>query len=58
MTVAVRLTVCKQIFKWAVEHGEIDASPARDVKKSSGLAKPTRPALTAALALAVWNYRV
>lgn len=57
MTVAVRLTVCKQIFKWAVEHGEIDASPARDVNKSRGLAKTKRPALTEEQELAVEKYR-
>lgn len=56
-TVNTHLVVCKQVFAWAVEHGEIDNSPARDVRKSKGLPKAKRFALTEEQELAVENYR-
>lgn len=45
-TVGIELTVCKQIFSYAVLAGDIDISPATEVKKPSGLPEKKREALT------------
>lgn len=45
-TVAIELGVIKQIFAHAVVAGDIDVSPATEVKHSKRLPKTKRPALT------------
>lgn len=45
-SVQTELAVLKMIFSHAVLQGDIDASPAAEVKKSRGLPKKTRTALT------------
>lgn len=45
-TVAIDLSVCKQIFSYAVLTGDINVSPATEVKKSRGLPRKKRNALT------------
>lgn len=45
-SVQVELSVCKMIFSHAVLAGDIDVSPAAEVRKSRGLPKQKREALT------------
>ena len=45
-SVQIELAVCKMIFAHAVLHGDIDVSPAAEVKKSRGLPTKKREALT------------
>lgn len=45
-TVAIELSVCKQIFSHAVQHGDIAISPAVQISKSKGLPFHPRNALT------------
>lgn len=56
-TVDVELTIIKQIFAYAVvKSGDIDASPASEIKKSRNLPKKKRSALTVEQELAVEAY--
>lgn len=45
-TVGIELSVCKQIFSHAVLAGDIDVSPAAEVRKRRGLPRKKREALT------------
>lgn len=45
-TVSIELSVCKQIFSYAVLAGDIDISPATEVSKSRGLPHKERDAIT------------
>ena len=57
-TVDIEITVIKQIFTYAVvESGDIAISPAAEVKKSRGLPKKKRSALTEDQERAVENFR-
>lgn len=56
-TIELQLTVCKQIFSWAVLHGDIDISPATEVKKPKGTMKGVRGSLTAEQIRTVSKYR-
>lgn len=46
-SVQIELAVCKMIFAYAVINGDIDVSPAAEVRKSRGLPTKKREALTA-----------
>ncbi len=57
-TVSAEISVIKQIFRYAVtESGDIDASPAVDIRRSKGLPHKKRNALTAEQEAAVEAYR-
>ena len=56
-TIELQLTVCKQIFSWAVLHGDMDISPATEVRKPKGTVKGSRGSLTAEQIQAVNKYR-
>ena len=57
-TVSIELSVLKQIFTYAViDSGDIETSPASEARKSKGLPKKRRGALTEAQELAVEAYR-
>lgn len=57
-TVNTEITVIRQIFRYAVnESGDIDVSPASELRKSKGLPKSVRNALTPEQERAVEEYR-
>lgn len=56
-TITLQLTVCKQIFRWAVVHGDIDVSPAAEVRVPRGAVKGKRGSLTPEQIQTVTRYR-
>ena len=56
-TISLQLTVLKQVFRWAVVHGDIDISPAAEVRLPRGAIRGQRGSLTAEQIKTVTEYR-
>lgn len=56
-TVAIELSILKQVFSYAVLAGDISVSPATEVKPGKNLPKKERPALTEEQERTVEEYR-
>ena len=56
-TVKLTLSIIKQVFRWAVVHGDIDVSPAAELRTPRGLPRKERDSLTAEQIRAVTEYR-
>lgn len=56
-TIGMVQTICIQIFRWAVIHGDIDISPATEIRIPRGTERKKRGSLTAEQIQTVTNYR-
>lgn len=56
-TLRLQRTVIKQVFRWAVIHGDIDVSPAAELRTPRGAQRAERGSLTAEQIRTVTEYR-
>lgn len=56
-TISMVQTICIQVFRWAVVHGDIDVSPAAEIRMPKGTERRRRGSLTAEQIQTVTQYR-
>lgn len=56
-TIGMVQTICIQVFRWAVVHGDIDVSPAAEIRMPKGTERRRRGSLTAEQIQTVTQYR-
>lgn len=56
-TIGMVQTICIQVFRWAVVHGDIDISPAAEIRMPKGTERRRRGSLTAEQIQTVTKYR-